>query len=51
MVAKPELTDFAWQIIRNMIFMDPDRIVYEILEILLIGNISNTSRSRIQNVQ
>lgn len=44
MVTKDGLTDIAWPIIRNLIFMDPDRIVYEILEILMIGN--NTSSLR-----
>jgi hypothetical protein len=28
----------AWTIVRNLIFMDPDRVVHEILEILMLGN-------------
>lgn len=38
MVTKDGLTVIAWNMIRNLISMDPDRIVYEILEILMIGN-------------
>ena len=38
MVTKDELTMIAWNIIRNLIMRDPDRFVYEILEILMIGN-------------
>jgi hypothetical protein len=38
MVTKDGLTLIAWQIVRGLITIDPDRIVYEILEILMIGN-------------
>jgi len=38
MVTKEGLTPMAWNIVRNLISIDPDRMVYEILEILMIGN-------------
>jgi hypothetical protein len=44
MVTKDGLTMIAWNIIRNLISMDPDRIVYEILEILMIGNTTSNNK-------
>jgi hypothetical protein len=37
MISNPRLTMIAWTIVRNLIFMDPDRVVHEILEILTLG--------------
>ena len=37
MITNPRLTMIAWTIVRNLIFMDPDRVVHEILEILMLG--------------
>jgi hypothetical protein len=38
MITNQRLTMIAWTIVRNLIFMDPDRVVYEILEILTLGS-------------
>ena len=46
MVTKDELTMIAWPIIRKLIQIDSDRMVYEILEILMIG----TESSRIKKL-
>jgi hypothetical protein len=37
MISNPRMTMIAWTIVRNLIFMDPDRVVHEILEILTLG--------------
>ena len=49
MVTKDGLTVIAWNMIRNLISMDPDRIVYEILEILMIGNYQSSLASKGQS--
>ena len=38
LVTNPDLKILAWNVMRNMMEIDADRIVHEILEILMIGN-------------
>jgi len=50
MITNPRLTMIAWTIVRNLIFMDPDRVVHEILEILMLGTKGETPEKSVQKI-
>jgi hypothetical protein len=45
MVTNQRLSDIAWNTVSNLIFLDPDGVVCELLEILMLGNRSPLTKA------
>jgi hypothetical protein len=45
MVTVNRLSDIAWNTISNLIYIDPDGVVCELLEILMLGTTNTQEKS------